>query len=150
MSQQYIQWKPGVGTAYGSLTISSLQLPGKEADRRKQREAEKARRAKAARHSVGFVDGEGDDFNTTFNAGSGDDTGDVPTRNRAGVGSAAGGSHAGSSAANRTLKRKDRGSTGSNGGLVKQITPRRKVLRTSEIFPRHDWPLGMSEAQVNC
>ena len=78
----------------GNLEADMERLEkAKEIERQKQREAEKARRARAARRSVGFVDGDDDTFNTTFNAGSGDDASNMSTRNRDGMGGAAGKSH---------------------------------------------------------
>ena len=121
----------------------------KEAEKQRKREAEKARRAKAARISVGFNEEEHDAFNETFNAGSGDVSLEVLSSNKGGAGSSTGNSRGSTAKDKRTLKRKQRGSTSSTGSMDKQLMPRRKTLRTSEIFPRHDWPLGMSEAQVN-
>ena len=138
----------------------------RDKEMQKRREAEKARRARAARHSVGFIDEESDEFNVTFNAGNGDTVNDEPARLRGGAGggvavddaparnkNGSGGASTkprGTSAKDkRSLKRKQRGSTSSTGSLDKQVAPRRKTLRTSEIFPKHDWPMGMSEAQVN-
>ena len=137
----------------------------REVEKQKRREAEKARRAKAARYSVGFIDEEQDEFNVTSNAGNSNSVNDTPARPRGGAGGSAAGDDVpsrnrngsggtssrsqGSSAKDkRNLKRKQRGSTSSTGSVDKQVVPRRKTLRTSEIFPKHDWPMGMSEAQV--
>ena len=147
----------------------------REVEKQRRREAEKARRAKAARYSVGFIDEEQDEFNVTFNAGSSNSVTDTPARPRGGAGGSAaeddvpsrnrngsggtssrsqgvGGtssrSQVSSAKDKRNLKRKQRGSTSSTGSMDKQVVPRRKTLRTSEIFPKHDWPMGMSEAQV--
>ena len=57
----------------------------REAEKQKRRDAEKARRARAARHSVGFIDEETDEFNVTFNAGNVNSSNDAPARPRGGA-----------------------------------------------------------------
>ena len=43
------------------------------------------------------------------------------------------------------LKRKDRGSVGGTQGSSDKS---QKILKTSELFPASDWPLGMTQQQV--
>ena len=132
------------------------------------REKERQRRIRAARRSVGFVEDVDSEFDTTMNLGKDNNCTDhvsgdndiyifpnegasrfVPRnlglilRMSTATGSSGG---AGSSAAN---KRKDRGSTTSINAQEDTRRIRPRPLTTSQIFPRSDWPLGMTAVMVN-
>ena len=100
--------------------IEDENKAAEQAEKRAARERAKSRRAEAARRSVGFQDQEDSTHDITFNDGAGD----TPPRNAA--------------MPRSVLKRKDRGSSDKT----------QKILKTSEMFPPSDWPLGMSREQV--
>ena len=107
--------------------IEDKNKAAEQAERQAARERAKNRRAEAARRSVGFQDREDSTHDITFNDGAGD----TPPRNAA--------------MPRSVLKRKDRGSVGGTQGSSDKT---QKILKTSELFPTSDWPLGMSREQV--
>ena len=144
----------------------------KRAQDRLARERERQRRIRAARRSVGFVDGSELDLNTTMNAGVDNDFGDQETMDNevyvfphddtprsipGGSGpilrppTATGllrGAAAAAAATSAAAKRKDRGSA---SGSVNQDDVRRtrpRALTTSQTFPMKDWPSGMTAEMV--
>ena len=144
----------------------------KRAQERLAREKERQRRIRAARRSVGFVDGSDLELNTTMNAGVDndfmdlvnvdnevyayphDDTprsvpgGSAPTLRPPTATGLLRGAAASAAATSAAAKRKDRGSA---SGSVNQDDVRRtrpRALTTSQTFPMKDWPAGMTAEMV--
>ena len=139
----------------------------KRAQDRLARERERQRRIRAARRSVGFVDGTELDLNTTMNAGVDNDFVDQETvdnevyifpddetprsvpgapgpilRTATATGLLRG------AATSAAAKRKDRGSTSGSAILDDVRRTRPRPLTTSQTFPMKDWPSGMTAEMV--